>query len=172
MNFHKPNLKLNFKTNLVGKIILGVIGIYVLYVLAIGLISSTCPEHYTAPDLGDNATDKDKAMIMADAVTHSLDTELDSVFGWIPNDLLFVPKILDNITSYQKGVIYATRPASDIVAKTVSRYGKMTLWILVLWMRLHVTLYTQVKYGDSGLYTMQRENTRKVSATGSLGLPL
>lgn len=124
MNFHKPNLKLNFKTNLVGKIILGVIGIYVLYVLAIGLISSTCPEHYTAPDLGDNATDKDKAMIMADAVTHSLDTELDSVFGWIPNDLLFVPKILDNITSYQKGVIYATRPASDIVAKTVSRYGK------------------------------------------------
>ena len=88
MNFHKPNLKLNFKINLVGKIILGVIGIYVLYVLAIGLISSTCPEHYTAPDLGDNATDKDKAMIMADAVTHSLDTELDSVFGWIPDDLL------------------------------------------------------------------------------------
>ena len=29
-----------------------------------------------------------------------------------------------------------------------------------------------VKYGDSGLYTMQRENTRKVSATGSPGLPL
>ena len=113
MNFHKPNLKLNSKTNLVGKIILGVIGIYVLYVLAVGLVSSTCPEHYSAPDLGDNATDKDKALIMADAVTHSLETELDSFFGWIPNDLFLVPKFLDNITSYQKGVIYATRPASD-----------------------------------------------------------
>lgn len=87
MNFHKPNLKLNSKTNLVGKIILGVIGVYVLYVLAVGLVSSTCPEHYSAPDLGDNATDKDKALILADAVTHSLETELDSFFGWIPNDL-------------------------------------------------------------------------------------
>ena len=63
-------------------------------------------------------------------------------------------------------------PLLILLQKLYLDMAKMTLWILVLWMQLHVTLYTQVKYGDSGLYTMQRENTRKVSATGSPGLPL
>ena len=65
-----------------------------------------------------------KAAILADATTFALENQLDSFMGWIPNDLLFVPKILDNIRCYQNGIIYATRPASDIVAKTASRYGK------------------------------------------------
>ena len=120
------NIKLKeLKINLVGKILLGLVGIYVLYLLAVGLGSTTCPEGYKAPELGDTPlTDRDKAMIMAQAVTHSLDSQLNSTFGWIPNDLLLVPSIDDNITNYQKGVIYATRPASDMVAKTISRFGQ------------------------------------------------
>ena len=38
--------------------------------------------------------------------------------------MFFVPQLLDNTPSYQRGVIYATRPASDIVAKTAARFGR------------------------------------------------
>ncbi len=118
MTFPKP---LN---TIFGKIFVGLVAVYVLYVAVIGLFSTTCPAGFTPPKAEDIQDDKTRAMIMAEATVHSLDNELHSVFGWIPNDLFFVPKILDNIVNYQKGVIYATRPASDIIAKTVSRYGK------------------------------------------------
>ncbi len=110
--------------NTFGKIIIVFSAVYVLYVLAVGLISSTCPSAYVPPKAEDIVDDKARAVVMSEATVHSLDTQLSSLFGWIPNDVLFVPKILDNIVNYQKGVIYATRPASDIIAKTISRYGK------------------------------------------------
>ena len=106
------------------KALIAVVGIYVLYVFTVGMVTSTCPNAYEAPTLDDTATDQNKAAILADATTFALENQLDSFMGWIPNDLLFVPKILDNIRCYQNGIIYATRPASDIVAKTASRYGK------------------------------------------------
>ena len=98
--------------------------LYVLYVTVVGLISSTCPKAYDPPVLEQTSTDQEKAIVIANSLTYALDQQLNSPFGWLPNDILFVPKILDNSTNYQKGVIYATRPASDIIAKTVSRYGK------------------------------------------------
>lgn len=98
--------------------------LYVLYVTVVGLISSTCPKAYEPPVLEQTSTDQEKAIVIANSLTYALDQQLNSPFGWLPNDILFVPKILDNSTNYQKGVIYATRPASDIIAKTVSRYGK------------------------------------------------
>ena len=106
------------------KALIAVVVFYVLYVFTVGMVTSTCPNAYEAPTLDDTATDQNKAAILADATTFALENQLDSFMGWIPNDLLFVPKILDNIRCYQNGIIYATRPASDIVAKTASRYGK------------------------------------------------
>ncbi|MGN1281003.1 MAG: DUF2333 family protein [Succinivibrio sp.] len=120
MNLHMPQVKNSVIIRSAGILF----GVYLLYIVAVGLVSSTRSGPYEVPDFGENATDRDKAMIMAGAVTNSLNNQLNSFFGWIPNDLMFVPKFLDNITSYQKGIIYATRPASDIVAKTISRYGK------------------------------------------------
>ncbi|SFS82557.1 hypothetical protein SAMN02910357_02052 [Succinivibrio dextrinosolvens] len=110
--------------NIFGKIIVGLIALYVFYVFVVGLFSSTCPAGFNPPKAEDIQDDRARATVMAEATVHALDTELRSLFGWIPNDLFFVPKILDNIVNYQKGVIYATRPASDMIAKTVSRYGK------------------------------------------------
>ncbi len=113
-----------FSLNLLAKILLGIVGAFILYILLVGCISSTTKPAYAPPVIEGELTDQNRAEIMADALVHSLESELSSPFGWIPNDLLFVPRILDNIVNYQKGVIYATRPASDIIAKTISRYGK------------------------------------------------
>ena len=101
-----------------------IVGLYVLYILAVGLISSPSGELYKPQMLDQNATDQDRAMVLAEGVTHALGEQLSTLFGWLPNDLLLVPQILDNTVSYQSGVIYATRPASDMIAKTATRYGK------------------------------------------------
>lgn len=103
---------------------LGVVIIYVLYVLAVGLISDVSPSSYKPAKLTEQATERDRAMVLAQGVTDALEKELSSVFGWLPNDLLFIPAIIDNKTAYQSGVIYATRPASDIIAKTAARIGE------------------------------------------------
>ncbi len=101
-----------------------IVGLYVLYILAVGLISSPSGELYKPQMLDQNATDQDRARVLAEGVTHALGEQLSTLFGWLPNDLLLVPQILDNTVSYQSGVIYATRPASDMIAKTATRYGK------------------------------------------------
>ncbi len=101
-----------------------IVGLYVLYILAVGLISSPSGELYKPQMLDQNATDQDRAMVLTEGVTHALGEQLSTLFGWLPNDLLLVPQILDNTVSYQSGVIYATRPASDMIAKTATRYGK------------------------------------------------
>ena len=118
MTLSKPS------TSLLVKIFGVLVAVYIVYVSLIGITSSTCPDPFVPPTLTEEATDKERAAIMAEATVHSLDNQLNSFWGWIPNDLMFVPKVLDNIVNYQKGVIYATRPASDIIAKTVSRFGK------------------------------------------------
>ena len=98
--------------------------LYIVYVSAVGLISSPGGDPYIPPVLDENASNKDRAVVMSEALSHSLQTQLDSFFGFLPNDLMLVPTIIDNTTSYQKGVIYATRPGSDMIAKTVARFGK------------------------------------------------
>ncbi len=97
---------------------------YVLYLLAVGLISSPSGKVYAPDALDANATDNDKASVLAEGVVASLEDCLKAPFGWECNDLFFVPQLLDNTPSYQRGVIYATRPASDILAKTAARFGR------------------------------------------------
>ncbi len=94
----------------------------ILWILAVGAFSKVAGQRYLAP-AGAPATDQAKAGCMADALTQALEEELDSRFGWLPNDLFFVPKLIDNKTSYQRGVIYATRNGSDVLARAIARYG-------------------------------------------------
>lgn len=99
-------------------------GIYVVYLLAVGLVSSPSGDSYRPDALDASATDHDRAVVLAEGVTHALDDCLSSIFGWENNDLFFVPQLMDNTPAYQYGVIYATRPASDMVGKTAARFGK------------------------------------------------
>lgn len=102
--------------------VLGVVVLIVVYLLAVGLISSPRTDPYKPEALAANATDQERAMVIARGVTSALDQSLSSFFGWLPNDLL-TPWVLDNTVNYQRGVIYATRPASDVVSQQVGRYG-------------------------------------------------
>ncbi len=106
------------------KLLGGLVAVYIVYLVCLGLAATPGGADYTPPALDENATDKDRAAVLADSLTHALDYELNTVAGFIPNDLLFVPNIIDNITNYQRGIIYATRPGSDMLAKTAARFGK------------------------------------------------
>ena len=99
-----------------------VVGLILLWVLAIGLISSPHSKPFKPETLGPDANDQQRAIVMAKGVTYALDQELSSFFGFLPNDLI-APWFIDNTTNYQRGVIFATRPASDIIAKEVARFG-------------------------------------------------
>lgn len=111
----------NFRNAL--KIIAASLVIYIVYIISIGFVSDTCKDAYAPPQLNSESGDKERAVVMSEALAYSIEHELNSFFGWIPNDLILPASCSDNISSYQSGVIYATRPASDILAKTISRFG-------------------------------------------------
>lgn len=100
----------------------GLLGLLLLWIVAIGLISSPHSKPFQPAQATASTTDQEKAAIIAQGVTYALDQELSSFFGFLPNDLV-APWFIDNTTNYQRGVIYATRPASDVISKDVARYG-------------------------------------------------
>ena len=99
-----------------------IVGLVVVWVLAIGLISSASTTAYRPEPLPATATDQERAQVIARGLTYALDDTLSSTFGFLPNDLV-APWILDNTPYYQRGVVYATRPASEVIAQEVGRYG-------------------------------------------------
>ena len=101
-----------------------VIGFGAVYLIAEGLCSNTTREQYKPEPLAADVTDAQRGQIIANSVNFALEQELDTLFGWQLNDLFFVPKIFDNKSAYQAGVIYATRQASDVLAKTAARAGE------------------------------------------------
>lgn len=101
-----------------------IVGAAVVYLLMAGIFTSASTEPYRPEALPDTATEKERAEILARGVTEALDQELNGFLGWMVNDLCLVPTIIDNKSSYQRGVIYATRPASDMLAKTAARVGE------------------------------------------------
>ena len=102
--------------------IIAVVGVLVLWVLAIGLFSSPSSNPYKPETLAPEATDQERATVMSNAVNHALQDQLGSLFGFLPNDLI-APWVVDNTVNYQMGVIYATRPASEVISNDVARYG-------------------------------------------------
>lgn len=102
--------------------IIAVVGVLVLWVLAIGLFSSPSSNPYKPEALAPEATEQERATVIANAVNYALQDQLDSLFGFLPNDLI-APWVVDNTVNYQMGVIYATRPASEVMSNDVARYG-------------------------------------------------
>lgn len=102
--------------------IIAVVGVLVLWVLSIGLFSSPSSNPYKPEALAPEATDQERATVIANAVNYALQDQLDSLFGFLPNDLI-APWVVDNTVNYQMGVIYATRPASEVMSNDVARYG-------------------------------------------------
>ena len=102
--------------------IIAVVGVLILWVLAIGLFSSPSSNPYKPEALAPEVTDQERATVMANAVNHALQDQLGSLFGFLPNDLI-APWVVDNTVNYQMGVIYATRPASEVISNDVARYG-------------------------------------------------
>ncbi len=96
----------------------------VIYVGIAGIFTPAATEPYRPEKLPDSATEQERAAVLAEGVVYALEQELDGFLGWMVNDLCFVPNIIDNQSSYQRGVIYATRPASDMIAKTAARIGE------------------------------------------------
>lgn len=101
-----------------------VIGLGAVYLIAEGVCSNTTREQYKPEQLAADATDAQRGQVIANSVNFALEQELDTLFGWQLNDLFFVPSIFDNKAAYQAGVIYATRQASDVLAKTAARAGE------------------------------------------------
>ena len=101
-----------------------IVSLGAVYYIAVGACSSTTRQAYIPEPLGADATDAQKGEIIAKSVNFALEQELDTLFGWQLNDLFFVPTLIDNKSSYQAGVIYATRQASEALSKTVARTGE------------------------------------------------
>lgn len=100
----------------------GIAGLVLLWIVAVGLFSTAGSTPFKPQPVDGTATEHQRATIIAQGLTWALDQELSSFFGFLPNDLIS-PWVIDNTTNYQRGVIYATRPASDVIAKEVARYG-------------------------------------------------
>ena len=101
-------MALSSKRTWVVRGLVGLVAVYVLYLLAVGLFTTVAGQSYKAPAEAP-ADDRAKAACIAEALVQPLEEELDGAFGWLPNDILLVPRIIDNKTSFQLGVIYATR---------------------------------------------------------------
>lgn len=100
----------------------GIACLVLLWIVAVGLFSTAGSKPFKPEPVDGTATEQQRATIIAQGLTWALDQELSSFFGFLPNDLIS-PWVIDNTTNYQRGVIYATRPASDAIAKEVARYG-------------------------------------------------
>lgn len=98
------------------------IGLFMVYLAAIGVLSKVSGQSYVKPSFAVK-DDVSRAACLAEGLVQPLDEELNCLFGWLPNDLFFVPKIIDNKTNFQRGVIYATRTASPVLAESAARFG-------------------------------------------------
>ncbi|MCR5085670.1 MAG: DUF2333 family protein [Succinivibrionaceae bacterium] len=104
-------------------VVLGLLGLWLLELVVVSMASSAYPSVYAPPKVTEATTEQERASILCESLVSALDQELRSFWGWLPNDLFFVPSIVDNRANFQRGIIYATRPVSDMLAKTAARYG-------------------------------------------------
>ena len=76
---------------------------------------------FLAPDIGTWSLEKRGALLMGSSYAQ-LERELDSLFGWAPNDLCCL-QFLDNRLNRQVGVIHAARELSQVLSQKVSKFG-------------------------------------------------
>jgi hypothetical protein len=69
--------------------------------------------------------DKERGAALSHAMTIRLQSEMNSRFGWTPNDLIISPtRYLDRRNSRQMGTIFATRILVEFFSTNLSKYGK------------------------------------------------
>ncbi len=68
-------------------------------------------------------TDKEKGTELIDAITYRLRQELNSTFGWTPNDLLLNMGLMDNREYRQFGVYKATQALIEFYSMTIAKIG-------------------------------------------------
>ncbi|MCR5813617.1 MAG: DUF2333 family protein [Desulfovibrio sp.] len=64
-----------------------------------------------------------KGKVLLDAITHQMQYELSSTFGWSFNDLLFNRYLLDNRAYRQYGVYHATKCLLDLYSTEIAKLG-------------------------------------------------
>ena len=65
----------------------------------------------------------DKGKLVADSIIHQMKYELNSMFGWSINDILFNSYFLDNRASRQYGVYHATKVLMDLYSMNIAKLG-------------------------------------------------
>lgn len=65
----------------------------------------------------------DKGKLVADSIIHQMKYELNSMFGWSINDILFNSYFLDNRAARQYGVYHATKVLMDLYSMNIAKLG-------------------------------------------------
>ena len=65
----------------------------------------------------------DKGKLVADSIIHQMKYELNSMFGWSINDILFNSYFLDNRAAWQYGVYHATKVLMDLYSMNIAKLG-------------------------------------------------
>jgi hypothetical protein len=68
-------------------------------------------------------TDSDKGAELLSALTHRMESELGSLFGWTANDILFNRWIMDNRAYRQFGTYVATKMLFDHYSTVIAKLG-------------------------------------------------
>ncbi len=69
------------------------------------------------------STEQEKGVELINAITNQLKYELDSVFGWSANDIIFNKYVLDNRAYRQFGVYNATKTILDFYSTDIAKLG-------------------------------------------------
>lgn len=65
----------------------------------------------------------DKGKLVADSIIRQMKYELNSMFGWSINDILFNSYFLDNRAARQYGVYHATKVLMDLYSMNIAKLG-------------------------------------------------
>ena len=84
---------------------------------------TTFPDPMPVPAEASKLDETQKGKLLIDAVTHQMRYELNSVFGWTFNDMLFNRFVLDNRAYRQYGVFHATKALMDLYSVTIAKLG-------------------------------------------------
>lgn len=81
------------------------------------------PERFAVEENAANLPENEKGKILLNSITHQLQYELNSTFGWTYNDILFNKYVLDNRAYRQYGVYHTTKVLMDLYAMNIAKLG-------------------------------------------------
>lgn len=81
------------------------------------------PKPMSVPENAQTLSDNEKGKLLLDSVTHQMKYELNSLFGWTFNDIIFNRFVLDNRAYRQYGVYHATKFLLDLYSVDIAKLG-------------------------------------------------